>query len=122
MQSRQPKQHWPLTRDRSCQLHEASADAKLCISDLILSAAGSWQAIEVLVPYSQVFNPPYVPTPDEEVARGGIAAAWAGGDRGRIVIDRVLPMVHKLLSRGGHFFMVTVPENDPQGEKRHLHQ
>ncbi|KAL0021541.1 hypothetical protein WJX77_006102 [Trebouxia sp. C0004] len=67
------------------------------------------QAVDILV-----FNPPYVPTPDEEVARGGIAAAWAGGDRGRIVIDRVLPMVHKLLSRGGHFFMVTVPENDPQ--------
>lgn len=28
--------------------------------------------------------------------------------------------VHKLLSRGGHFFMVTVPENDPQGEKLHV--
>ncbi|DBB12266.1 TPA: hypothetical protein ACH3X3_006370 [Trebouxia sp. C0006] len=103
------------------------------------------QAVDILV-----FNPPYVPTPDEEVARGGIAAAWAGGNRGRMVIDRVLPMtlseallslrrgkirnshvshnnkphvqaeavgaaqVHKLLSRGGHFFMVTVPENDPQ--------
>ncbi|KAL3136611.1 hypothetical protein ABBQ38_005854 [Trebouxia sp. C0009 RCD-2024] len=67
------------------------------------------QAVDILV-----FNPPYVPTPDEEVAKGGIAAAWAGGNCGRVVIDRVLPLVDKLLSRGGHFFMVTVPENKPE--------
>jgi release factor glutamine methyltransferase len=42
---------------------------------------------------AQVFNPPYVPTPDEEVQRGGIAAAWAGGYKGRVVIDRVLEQV-----------------------------
>lgn len=62
-----------------------------------------------------VFNPPYVPTPDEEVGRGGIAAAWAGGDRGRRVIDRVLELVPLLLSATGTFFMVTVTENDPEG-------
>lgn len=27
-----------------------------------------------------------------------------------------LLQVDKLLSRGGHFFMVTVPENKPEGE------
>lgn len=41
----------------------------------------------------QIFNPPYAPTPHEEVNRGGIASAWAGGDRGRVVIDRVLAQV-----------------------------
>ena len=67
---------------------------------------------------AQVFNPPYVPTPDDEGAAGGIAAAWAGGDRGRRVIDRVLPLVPHLLSTEGQMFMVTVAENDPQGGRR----
>jgi hypothetical protein len=47
-------------------------------------------------PLAQVFNPPYVPTPDEEVSRDGIARAWAGGHRGRRVIDRVLQKVSPL--------------------------
>lgn len=43
----------------------------------------------------QVFNPPYVPTPDEEVCLGGIASAWAGGFKGRRVIDQVLLQVRR---------------------------
>lgn len=61
-----------------------------------------------------VFNPPYVPTPDGEAAAGGIAAAWAGGARGRAVLDRLLPAAPALLSPRGEMFLVTVVENDPQ--------
>lgn len=63
----------------------------------------------------QVFNPPYVPTPDEEVTHGGIAAAWAGGARGRRVTDRLLPLLPRLLSPRGEAFLVAVHENDPPG-------
>jgi release factor glutamine methyltransferase len=60
-----------------------------------------------------VFNPPYVPTPSEEVASEGIEAAWAGGVDGREVIDRLLPLIGKLLSNRGLFYMVLVDENKP---------
>lgn len=66
-----------------------------------------------------LFNPPYVPTPDAELRRGGIAAAWAGGYRGRSVIDRLLPDVPRLLSATGEMMMVAVPDNDPQGALAH---
>lgn len=56
-------------------------------------------------------------TPDEEVTRGGIAAAWAGGHRGRLVVDRLLPLIPRLLSPRGEMLMVAVPDNDPQGKK-----
>ena len=51
------------------------------------------EALQAAQSVLQVFNPPYVPTPDEEVGHGGIAAAWAGGHKGRAVIDRFLPVV-----------------------------
>lgn len=57
-----------------------------------------------------------MPTPDEEVTRGGIAAAWAGGARGRRVTDRLLlPLLPRLLSPKGEAFLVAVHENDPPG-------
>jgi release factor glutamine methyltransferase len=78
-----------------------------------------------------VFNPPYVPTPDDEVVApvlppaegngdgggglGIVAAAWAGGDRGRRVVDRLLPRLDELLSEEGEAFVVAVQENDPAG-------
>ncbi len=60
------------------------------------------------------FNPPYVLTPDEEVSRGGIAAAWAGGYKGRVVIDRVLGMLAGLITPGGRVYMIAIHENEPE--------
>ncbi|XP_059919371.1 methyltransferase N6AMT1 isoform X2 [Gadus macrocephalus] len=48
------------------------------------------------------------------VGRSGIEAAWAGGRRGREVIDRFLPMVTQLLSNQGLFYLVTIVENCPE--------
>ncbi|GAB9469726.1 hypothetical protein Gpo141_00006995 [Globisporangium polare] len=61
-----------------------------------------------------LFNPPYVPTPSDEVGSTGIEAAWAGGLHGREVIDRLLPKLKDLLSPRGVFYMVVVVENKPK--------
>ena len=62
-----------------------------------------------------IFNPPYVPTPDSEVAGNGIEASWAGGKKGRRVIDRAIPQIAKVLSRpNGVAYMITVDDNEPE--------
>ena len=61
-----------------------------------------------------IFNPPYVPTPDDEVSGNGIEASWAGGERGRRVIDRAIPQIAELLSPHGVCYMITVDDNEPE--------
>ncbi|KAL2921000.1 HemK methyltransferase family member 2 [Bienertia sinuspersici] len=60
-----------------------------------------------------VVNPPYVPTSEDEVGCEGIVASWAGGEDGRTVIDRILPVVDKLLSEKGWLYMLTLAANKP---------
>ena len=55
-----------------------------------------------------------MPSPADEVGGARIEAAWAGGERGREVIDRLLPTVAPLLSDSGVFVMLTIEENGPQ--------
>ncbi|KAG2496238.1 hypothetical protein HYH03_005836 [Edaphochlamys debaryana] len=95
---------------RTLQAHQVS-EVDVVVASLFGPLAERLKgSVDVLL-----FNPPYVPTPDDEVERGGIASAWAGGHRGRRVIDRVLPLLPELLSPKGELFMVTVTENDPKG-------
>lgn len=62
-----------------------------------------------------IFNPPYVPTPDEEVGSRGIEASWAGGSNGRVVLDRALPQIARLLAfPHGVAYVVTVDDNYPE--------
>jgi release factor glutamine methyltransferase len=42
-----------------------------------------------------------------------IARAWAGGLRGRQVLDRLLPKLSSLLSPGGFLYLIAIEENDP---------
>ncbi len=65
-------------------------------------------AVDVLL-----FNPPYVPTDDAELGHTDLRAAWAGGAKGRVVIDRFMPVAARLLSPTGVLYMVLVLENEP---------
>lgn len=61
-----------------------------------------------------IFNPPYVPTPSEEIDGNGIEVSWAGGVDGREVIDNFLPLIDILLSDRGSCYIVLVQENKPK--------
>jgi len=56
-----------------------------------------------------------VPTPPEEVGGNGIEASWAGGIDGRVVIDRALGQIARILrGDGGVCYMITVDDNRPE--------
>lgn len=69
------------------------------------------------------FNPPYLPeSPSEEIK---LSISWAGGTKGREVIDAFLPEVPRILKQGGRTLILHADYNDPVltrkwGEKRGL--
>ncbi|CAK0786018.1 hypothetical protein CVIRNUC_009231 [Coccomyxa viridis] len=86
------------------------ADVELIQGDLLKPLIPRFQhQVDLLI-----FNPPYVPTPDDELTRTDIARAWAGGNRGRAIIDKFLPQVKEVLSPRGFMYMVTVTDNRPE--------
>ena len=62
-----------------------------------------------------VFNPPYLPGSEDDI----LGKSWAGGCRGREVIDRFLDSVPKHLREGGRFELLVSSLNDLEsvGEK-----
>lgn len=75
--------------------------------DLVLPVIDRLEkSIDVLL-----FNPPYVVTEANELGSNGIEAAWAGGKDGREVMDRLFPLVDRLLSENGAFYLVCIKPN-----------
>lgn len=51
-------------------------------------------------------NPPYVPSPDDELPRSGPERAWEGGRDGRLVLDRICAAAPAHLRPGGRLLLV----------------
>lgn len=60
-----------------------------------------------------IYNPPYVPTPPEEMHHSYIALSWAGGVDGREKIDCVIERLWDILSPTGVAYMVLIKDNNP---------
>jgi release factor glutamine methyltransferase len=53
-----------------------------------------------------VSNPPYLPSPADELPRRGLARAWEAGHDGRAILDRICADAHEHLKPGGVMLLV----------------
>ncbi|XP_065214569.1 methyltransferase N6AMT1 isoform X2 [Planococcus citri] len=88
----------------TAQLNNVQVDV---INANLLDGVHLREAIDVIV-----FNPPYVATESEETLVEGIAQAWAGGENGREILDRLLPSISKAISNTGVLYLVAISYND----------
>jgi methylase of polypeptide subunit release factors len=69
-----------------------------------------------------IFNPPYVPTDDNEIYGNDIEISWAGGINGRKIIDESLQQIATMLTKPyGICYMITVDDNLPHELSTKLH-
>ena len=99
---------------RACQVTKETGSIngvkiRTVCTDLVEDVIGEVRGkVDILL-----FNPPYVVTPSEEVGIGDLEYTWAGGEKGREVTNRLLPLVHSILSPNGLFYLIVLKENDP---------
>ncbi|GFU42125.1 methyltransferase N6AMT1 [Nephila pilipes] len=59
-----------------------------------------------------ICNPPYAVTPSDEIGSSNTFKATSGGIKGREVINQILQLVPKLLSKKGMFYLTCIAQND----------
>lgn len=73
-----------------------------------------------------LFNPPYVPTEEEEEMMAqntaGIEGSWAGGATGTKLVDELIDggIIKEVLAEKGRFYLVAIKQNDPAGLVKRL--
>jgi len=108
-----------------CNLLACEATSSTMVENGFMGRADSINCdlVSVVQPNSfdiLLFNPPYVPTADDEVGGVDITAAWAGGYKGRQVLDRLFPMLEDCLRKKSLLLILAVEENDPDDIARIL--
>jgi len=83
-------------------------------SDLFSNVDGKFDVI--------IFNPPYLPTKNDEKIKGKLNHAFDGGADGRIVLTRFLNEFEKYLNPGGKLLLIQSSLNDYDQTLDRLHE